>query len=221
MEKTGQFGAFGSVSGHVGTGSCRPALGSGVSGSLATCNMTEARYLLDRLFEMVVERDLTAKRCQSAVAQLRADFAISHSERNQELDMLRLALQHAGVPLDNLESLLCVAEPARESNNSRRHRRMATSAIGEQQDADGFMEHYETADLSDPSNSQSASSEYSDSHSDPETNIDPSKICSNITPTSLQVAPDETTLDLENQTLVESIRGNYFALYTHTQVAEY
>lgn len=72
----------------------------------SNCTLTESRFLLSELFEDAIKRGLRASRAQESESQLKATLSIREQERNQELEMLRLAMQQAGVPFDNLETVL-------------------------------------------------------------------------------------------------------------------
>ncbi|CAL8106522.1 unnamed protein product [Calicophoron daubneyi] len=73
------------------------------------CSLSESRFLLNQLFENAVSRALQASRLQLSEAQLRANLSVWEQEREQELEVLRIAMQHAGIPMESIEAVLSVA----------------------------------------------------------------------------------------------------------------
>ncbi|CAH8554359.1 unnamed protein product [Heterobilharzia americana] len=101
----------------------RQGLSSNISQSnsvhalFSSCTLTEARFLLAQLFETAVSRGLLASRLQQNEAQLRANLSVREQEREQELEMLKLAMQHAGIPPDSLEAIFSVNERSVKKTN--------------------------------------------------------------------------------------------------------
>ncbi|CAH8557297.1 unnamed protein product [Schistosoma intercalatum] len=71
----------------------------------SSCTLTEARFLLSKLFDTAVSRGLLASRLQQNENQLRANMLVKEQEREQELEMLKLAIQQSGVSSDNVEAI--------------------------------------------------------------------------------------------------------------------
>ncbi|TPP66401.1 Kinesin protein [Fasciola gigantica] len=72
------------------------------------CSLTESRFLLGQLYEDAVSRALLVSRLQQSEAQLRANLSVWEQEREQEIEVLRLAMQHAGLPTESVDNVLSV-----------------------------------------------------------------------------------------------------------------
>ncbi|VDP73760.1 unnamed protein product [Echinostoma caproni] len=72
------------------------------------CTLSESRFLLGQLYENAVTRALHVTRLQQSEAQLRASLSVWEQEREQELEVLRLAMQHAGLPIESVDNVLSV-----------------------------------------------------------------------------------------------------------------
>ncbi|KAK4470605.1 hypothetical protein MN116_006143, partial [Schistosoma mekongi] len=85
--------------------SCNSNQSNNVHALFSSCTLAEARFLLSKLFETAVSRGLLASRLQQNENQLRANILVREQEREQELEMLKLAMQHAGISSDSVEAI--------------------------------------------------------------------------------------------------------------------
>ncbi|KAG5450076.1 Kinesin-like protein kif21a [Clonorchis sinensis] len=83
----------------------------------ANCTLSESRFLLGQLYEDTITRALQVNRLQHSEAQLRATLSVWEQERQQELEVLRLAMQHAGLPLDTVDNVISVAGSSESNKN--------------------------------------------------------------------------------------------------------
>ncbi|OON22728.1 kinesin motor domain protein, partial [Opisthorchis viverrini] len=83
----------------------------------ANCTLSESRFLLGQLYEDTITRALQVNRLRLSEAQLRATLSVWEQERQQELEVLRLAMQHAGLPLDTVDNVISVAGSSESNKN--------------------------------------------------------------------------------------------------------
>lgn len=79
------------------------------------CSLSESRFLLSQLYEDDVSRALLVTRLQQSEAQLRTNLSVWEQEREQEMEVLRLAMQHAGLPVESVDNVLSVTNPGDRS----------------------------------------------------------------------------------------------------------
>ncbi|KAF7232565.1 hypothetical protein EG68_09166 [Paragonimus skrjabini miyazakii] len=82
------------------------------------CTLAESRFLLNQLYAQIVSRTLQISRLEQNEAQLRANLSVWEQEREQELEVLRLAMRHAGLPLDSVDNVLSVANNSERSEKT-------------------------------------------------------------------------------------------------------
>ncbi|KAF6779862.1 hypothetical protein AHF37_00633 [Paragonimus kellicotti] len=82
------------------------------------CTLAESRFLLNQLYAQIVSRTLQISRLEQNEAQLRANLSVWEQEREQELEILRLAMQHAGLPLDSVDNVLSMANNSERSEKT-------------------------------------------------------------------------------------------------------
>ncbi|KAH8871452.1 Kinesin-like protein KIF21A [Schistosoma japonicum] len=97
--------------------SCNSSQSNNVHALFSSCTLTEARFLLSKLFETAVSRGLLASRLQQNENQLRANILVREQEREQELEMLKLAMQHAGISSDSVEVIFSGNERSNRKTN--------------------------------------------------------------------------------------------------------
>lgn len=81
------------------------------------CNISEARYLLERLFESAVSKGLLAQQMEEERKEAKAALESKAAEKEQALGMLRIALQQGadGLPFD-MEELIGPERDAGEND---------------------------------------------------------------------------------------------------------
>lgn len=84
----------------------------------SNCTLSESRFLLDQLYTHLISYKLQANRLHQSESQSRNNLAAWKQEREHEFEVLRLTMQHAGLPLDIVDNVLSMATIANHSDKS-------------------------------------------------------------------------------------------------------
>lgn len=71
-----------------------------VSDIIGNCSLDEAQYLLEQVYQLAISKGILAQTLEMQETSLKFQLETKCQEREQTLDMLRIALQYSTVPFD-------------------------------------------------------------------------------------------------------------------------